>query len=42
MVSHNERTLKDFCSAGVFVHGGKANWFDNLDDALYAYKESRA
>lgn len=40
MVSHSERTLKDFCASGVYVHDGKAHWFDNLDDALYAYKES--
>ncbi len=40
MVSHNERTLKEFCSAGVWVHEGKADWFDNIDDALYAYRES--
>ena len=40
MVSHSERTLKEFCSSGVFVHDGKADWFDKLDDALYAYKES--
>lgn len=42
MVSHSERTLKEFCSSGVFVHGGKAHWYDNIDDALYAYKESAA
>ncbi len=40
MVSHSERTLKEFCASGVYVHGGKAYWFDKLDDALYAYKES--
>ncbi len=40
MVSHSERTLKEFCASGVFVHDGKADWFDKLDDALYAYKES--
>jgi capsular polysaccharide transport system ATP-binding protein len=39
MVSHNERTLKDFCSAGILVSGGKAHWFDSIDDALHAYKE---
>jgi capsular polysaccharide transport system ATP-binding protein len=42
MVSHSERTLKEFCASGVYVHEGKAHWFDNLDDALYAYKESAA
>ncbi len=42
MVSHSERTLKEFCASGVYVHEGKAHWFENLDDALYAYKESAA
>ena len=41
MVSHSERTLKDFCSAGVWVNKGKAYWFDQIDDALSAYRESR-
>jgi capsular polysaccharide transport system ATP-binding protein len=39
MVSHSESTLKDFCQAGVWLHGGKAHWFDNIDDALRAYQE---
>lgn len=40
MVSHGEGTLKQFCSAGIFLHNGKAHWFDAIDDALKAYKES--
>ena len=40
MVSHSESTLKQFCSAGIFIDQGKAHWFDQLDDALTAYKES--
>jgi capsular polysaccharide transport system ATP-binding protein len=39
MVSHSESTLKDFCQAGIWLHGGKAYWFDKIDDALKAYKE---
>lgn len=39
MVSHSEGTLRDFCQAGVLLHGGKAHWFDNIDDALRAYHE---
>jgi capsular polysaccharide transport system ATP-binding protein len=42
MVSHSERTLKDYCSAGVWVNKGKAYWFDQIDDALSAYRESAA
>lgn len=40
MVSHGEGTLKQFCSAGIWLHEGKAHWFDSIDDALNAYKES--
>lgn len=39
MVSHGEGTLKEFCQAGVWLHQGQAHWFDQLDDALKAYKE---
>jgi capsular polysaccharide transport system ATP-binding protein len=39
MVSHGEGTLKQFCSAGIWIHAGKAYWFDKIDDALNAYKE---
>jgi len=39
MVSHDEATLKDFCTAGILIHEGKAHWFDKIDDALNAYKE---
>lgn len=40
MVSHDERTLKEFCRSGIWLHQGKAHWFDNIDDALKCYKES--
>ncbi|MFZ4502473.1 MAG: ABC transporter ATP-binding protein [Methylococcaceae bacterium] len=40
MVSHGESTLKEFCSAGVWIDNGKAYWFDDINDALKAYKES--
>jgi capsular polysaccharide transport system ATP-binding protein len=42
MVSHGEGTLKQFCQAGVFLHQGQAHWFDKIDDALKAYKESQS
>jgi len=41
MVSHSEGTLKQFCTAGVLIHAGKASWFDQIDDALQAYKEQQ-
>jgi capsular polysaccharide transport system ATP-binding protein len=40
MVSHGEGTLKQFCTAGIWIHRGRAHWFDQVDDALKAYKES--
>jgi capsular polysaccharide transport system ATP-binding protein len=41
MVSHSEDTLKQFCTAGVLIHAGRAQWFDQIDDALQAYKEQQ-
>ena len=40
MVSHGESTLRQICSAGIWIHDGKAHWFDQIDDALKAYKSS--
>jgi capsular polysaccharide transport system ATP-binding protein len=42
MVSHGEATLREFCKAGIFLNAGQATWFDDIDDALEAYKESIA
>lgn len=40
MVAHQENTLKENCSAGILLHQGSAHWFDNIDDAFHAYKET--
>lgn len=40
MVSHSEGTLKQFCSAGIWLHQGQAHWFNQIDDAIKAYKDS--
>ncbi|MFA1604564.1 ABC transporter ATP-binding protein [Alcaligenes faecalis] len=40
MVAHNSQTLKQFCQAGVWLHKGRAYWFDQIDDALKAYEDS--
>lgn len=42
MVSHGEGTLKQFCTAGIWLNDGRAHWFDDINDALSAYKESTA
>ncbi|MBU0688973.1 MAG: ABC transporter ATP-binding protein [Gammaproteobacteria bacterium] len=41
MVSHGEGTLKQFCQAGIWLNDGKAVWFDDIEDALTAYRESQ-
>jgi len=40
MVSHGEATLKQFCQSGIWLNQGQAHWFEKIDDALVAYKES--
>ncbi len=40
MVSHSEGTLREFCQSGIWLNDGLAYWFDDLEDALKAYKES--
>lgn len=40
MVAHDESTLKQFCQSGIWISNGKAHWFDQIDDALSAYKDS--
>ena len=40
MVSHGEGTLREFCGAGIWIHDGKAYWFDKIADALDAYKST--
>ena len=42
MASHNEKTLKTFCSAGIWLYKGQAHWFDDVGEALDRYRESLA
>jgi capsular polysaccharide transport system ATP-binding protein len=42
MVSHGEGTLRRFCTAGIWLHEGRAYWFDDIGEALKHYKESIA
>ncbi|WP_085487465.1 ABC transporter ATP-binding protein [Paraburkholderia susongensis] len=39
MVSHDETTLKQFCQSAIWIDGGRAHWFDKIDDALKVYKD---
>lgn len=40
MVSHADSTLRQFCQAGIWLHEGKAHWYEDIEDALKNYKES--
>lgn len=40
MVAHDEGTLKAFCQSGVLLYQGKATWFESINDALAAYRET--
>lgn len=40
MTAHNNAMLRDFCHAGVWLHNGRAHWFDSIDDAITAYTDS--
>jgi len=40
MVSHNEKVLMDFCTAGICLIDGKLQWFDEIGEALDYYKGS--
>lgn len=40
MVSHQEGMLKQLCEAGIWVTGGQAVWYDDINDAVGAYHES--
>lgn len=40
MVSHSESTLKNFCQSAVWLHQGRAHWFDSVEEALREYRGS--
>ncbi len=40
MVSHSNSTLREFCTAGVWLHEGQARWFDRIEDAIKAYEQN--
>lgn len=41
MVSHGEKILTKLCQAGVWLNDGHAYWYDDIKDALDAYRENR-
>ncbi|QLE96761.1 ABC transporter ATP-binding protein [Neptunomonas phycophila] len=42
MVSHSEGILKDLCQAGIWLRDGQAIWFDDINEALLAYRKDIA
>ena len=40
MVAHSESTLRQFCEAGILLYQGKAQWFDKIEEAFKAYKDT--
>lgn len=40
MTSHSDSTLKQFCTAGIWLHEGQAYWFDRVEEAIKAYQDS--
>lgn len=37
MVSHSEGILKELCQAGIYLKGGRATWYDDINEAIAAY-----
>jgi len=42
MVSHDEKSLMQFCKAGILLRDGQAHWYHDIRDALSQYKQSIA
>jgi len=42
VVSHAERIVKSFCQAAVWLHDGRAHWFDSVSDAWQEHKKALA
>ena len=34
LVSHQMKTVRDFCDSGIVLHQGKLTYFDNLEEAI--------
>ncbi len=40
MASHSVATLREFCSSGIVLEGGKLYYYENLEDALAAHADN--
>jgi len=39
LVSHDMKTLRELCEAGIVVNNGKMSYFENIEDAIDKYAE---
>lgn len=39
MVSHQEKVLLDYCSAGIWIRNGQCFWYDTIDEAVRRYRK---
>lgn len=39
MVSHNMQDMRQFCDAGLVLHGGKLWYFDQIEDAISVHQD---
>jgi len=39
LVSHDMKTLRELCEAGIVVNNGKLTYFENIEDAINEYAE---
>jgi len=39
LVSHDMKTLRELCEAGIVVNNGKMTYFENIEDAINEYAE---
>ncbi|MCK7544302.1 ABC transporter ATP-binding protein [Marinobacter bryozoorum] len=40
MASHQEGMLKQLCQSGIVLQNGTATWYDDINDALDAYRQT--
>jgi capsular polysaccharide transport system ATP-binding protein len=38
LVSHDMKTLREMCQAGLLVHEGKLHFYEDIDDAIVHYE----
>jgi capsular polysaccharide transport system ATP-binding protein len=41
IVSHIEGIIKSFCDSAVWLHEGKAHWFDSVRDAMREFGQTQ-